>query len=148
MVAIGSDHGGYKLKEEIKKYLKEKNIEFKDFGSENEERVDYPDIASKVAKSIQLKETEKGILICKTGIGMSIAANKYKGIRCALCYNEETAKNSRVHNDSNILALGADQYTENEAIVMVRIWLASKYEGERHKYRLDLIEQIEKENMK
>ncbi len=148
MIAIGSDHGGYSLKEEIKRYLEEQNIECEDFGSESEERVDYPDIASKVAKSIQSKESEKGILVCRSGIGMAIVANKYKGIRCALCYNEETAKNSKVHNNSNILALGADQYTKNEAIAMVRIWLASEYEGERHQYRLDLIEQIEKENMK
>ena len=148
MIAIGSDHGGYKLKEEIKKYLQEKEIKFKDFGSNGEERVEYPDIASKVAKSVQLNECDKGILICKTGIGMTIVANKFKNIRCALCYNEQTAKNSRVHNNSNILAIGADEVGESTVIAMLRIWLASEFEGGRHQERLNIIEEIEKENMK
>ena len=88
MIAIGSDHGGYKLKEEIKKYLEEKQIPYKDLGCMNEERVDYPNIAKDVAKQVQSKECEKGILICRSGIGMSICANKFKGIRCAHCHNE------------------------------------------------------------
>lgn len=96
MIAIGSDHGGYKLKEEIKKYLEEKNIEYKDLGCENEERVDYPDIAKEVALEVQNGKCEKGILICRSGIGMSIVANKFKNIRCAVCYNETSAKFSAV----------------------------------------------------
>lgn len=148
MIAIGSDHGGYRLKEEIKKYLDEKNIEYKDFGTYSEESVDYPEIAKVVAKSIQSKEAEKGILICRSGIGMSIVANKYKGIRCTPCYNEETAKYSRMHNNSNLLALGADYVSTNEAICIVRMYLATEYEGGRHDARLKMIEQIENENMK
>ena len=148
MITIGSDHGGYKLKEEIKKYFDEKNIEYKDLGTFSEESVDYPEIAKSVAKSIQTKEAEKGILICRSGIGMSIVANKYKGVRCAPCYNEETAKYSRMHNNSNLLALGADYVSTSEAVCIVRMWLATQYEGGRHNARLEMIEEIEKENMK
>ena len=148
MIAIGSDHGGYKLKEELKKYMDEKNIEYKDCGTMSEESIDYPNIAKKVAMAVQSKECEKGILICRSGIGMSMCANKYKGIRCAVCYKEETAKYARMHNDSNILALGADYITTNEAICIFRMWLATEFEGGRHEERLKLIEEIENENMK
>ena len=148
MIAIGSDHGGYKLKEELKKYMDEKNIKYKDCGTMSDESIDYPNIAKDVAKSVQSKECEKGILICRSGIGMSMCANKYKGIRCAVCYKEETAKYSRMHNDSNVLALGADYITTNEAICIFRMWLATDFEGGRHIERLKLIEEIENENMK
>lgn len=148
MIAIGCDHGGYKLKEEIKKYLEEKEIEYKDLGCINEERVDYPNIAQEVAKEVQAKKCEKGILICRSGIGMCITANKFKGIRCVLCHDEFTAKYSRLHNDGNILAIGADAVTENEAICILRMWLATEFEGGRHKERIKLIEKIEDENMK
>lgn len=148
MIAIGSDHGGYKLKEEIKKYLEEKEIEYKDLGCESEESVDYPNIAKKVAKEVQTNNCEKGILICRSGIGMSICANKFKKIRCTPCYNEQTAKFSRMHNDSNILALGADYVTTSEAIRILRMWLATEFEGGRHEERLKIIEEIENENMK
>lgn len=148
MIAIGSDHGGYKLKEEIKKYLEEKEIQYKDFGTMTEERVDYPDIAREVSKSVQSKECEKGILVCKSGLGMSIVANKYRGIRCTPCHNENAAKYARLHNDSNILALGAEEITVNEAICILRMWLATEYEGGRHENRLEIIRNIEKENMK
>ncbi len=148
MIAIGSDHGGYRLKEEIKKYLDEQQIKYKDLGCLNEERVDYPNIAEKVGEEVKNKKCEKGILICRSGIGMSICANKFKGIRCALCHDEYTAKYSRLHNDSNILALGADAVTENEAICILRMWLATNFEGGRHEERLKIIEQIESKNMK
>ncbi len=148
MIAIGSDHGGYKLKEEIKKYLDEKQIKYKDEGCMNEESVDYPNIAKAVAKQVQSKACEKGILICRSGIGMSICANKFKGIRCAPCHNEYTAKYSRLHNDSNILAIGADDVTVNEAICIIRMWFATEFEGGRHEERIKLIEKIEEENMK
>ncbi len=148
MIAIGSDHGGYILKEEIKKYLDEKQIEYKDFGSVGEERVDYPDIAKEVAKAVSSGKFESGILICRSGIGMSIVANKFKGIRCTLCHNEHTAKYSKLHNNSNILALGADELTTNEAICILRMWLATEFEGGRHQERINLINKIEKENMK
>ena len=147
-IAIGSDHGGYRLKEEIKKYLDEKDIEFVDFGCEGEEAIDYPDIASKVAKAVQSGKCEQGILICRSGIGMSVVANKFKGIRCALCHNEYTAKYARLHNDSNVLAMGADDLTTNEAICILRMWFASSFEGGRHIERLELIKEIEDKNMK
>ena len=116
MIAIGCDHGGFKLKEEIKKYLDEKGIKYIDYGCMNEERVDYPNIAKEVALSVQKGKAEKGILICRSGLGMSIVANKFKGIRSTPCYNEETAKFSRLHNDSNVLALGADYVSVIEEI--------------------------------
>ena len=148
MIAIGSDHGGYQLKEEIKKYLEEKDIKYVDCGSFSEERVDYPDIAKAVAKKIQKKECNEGILICRSGIGMSIVANKFKGIRCAKCDNEEEAKFSRMHNNSNVLALGADYINVSEAICIVRAWIATEFQGGRHEERIKIIEEIEKENMK
>lgn len=148
MIAIGCDHGGYKLKEEIKKYLDEKEIPYKDLGCMNEERVDYPNIAKEVAKLVESKECERGILICRSGIGMSIVANKFKGVRCALCHDEFTAKYSKLHNNSNVLAMGADAVSTNEAICILRMWLATEFEGGRHEERIKLIEEIEKENMK
>ena len=148
MIAIGSDHGGYKLKEEIKKYLEEKEIEYTDCGTFNEESVDYPEIAKAVSLEVQNKECEKGIIICRSGIGMSMVANKYKGIRCAKCNDEEEAKFSRMHNNSNLLALGADYIDVNKAIRIVRTWIATEFEGGRHESRVKMIEEIENENMK
>ena len=148
MIIIGSDHGGYKLKEEIKKYLEEKEIKYKDLGTYEEESVDYPDIASKVSQEVQKNRENQGILIGRSGIGMSIVANKFKGIRCALCHNEYTAKYSRLHNNSNILAMGADDVDINEAIRILRMWLATNFEGGRHEERIKLIEEIEDKNMK
>lgn len=147
-IAIGADHGGYKLKEEIKKYLEEKEIEYRDFGTNSEERVDYPVIAKDVCKSVQNNETDLGIVICKTGYGMSIVANKFKGIRCAACYNEESARFAKAHNDINVLALGAEYVSTNEAICILRMILATEFEGERHTARLNMIKDIENENMK
>lgn len=148
MIAIGSDHGGYKLKEEIKKYLNEKEIKYKDYGTMNEETVDYPNIAKEVAEAVQSNKCDSGILICRSGIGMSIVANKFKGIRCASCHNEYTAKYAKLHNNSNILAIGADDVTINEAICILRMWLATEYEGGRHEERLKIIKEIENKNMK
>ena len=148
MIAIGSDHGGYKLKEEIKRYLEEKEIEYEDCGTFSEDRADYPEIAKTVTLEIQNKQCDKGILICRSGIGVSMVANKFKGIRCAPCYQETSAKFSRMHNDANVLALGADYVTVNEAICIVRMFLATEFEGGRHQYRIDLINEIEDKNMK
>ena len=148
MVVIGSDHGGYKLKEEVKKYLEEAGIEYEDVGANSEESVNYPEFAEKVAKKVQNKQAETGILICRSGIGMSIVANKFKGVRCAPCYNETTAKFSRMHNDANILGLGADYISVNEAICIVRMFLATPFEGGRHAERVNLISEIENKNMK
>ena len=148
MIAIGCDHGGYKLKEEIKKYLEETGIEYDDCGCNSEESVNYPDIAKKVAKKVLTKECEKGILICRSGIGMSIVANKFKNVRCAKVNSEEEAKFSRMHNDANILAIGADYNSTEEAIRIIRIWIATEFEGGRHQTRVDIINDIENENMK
>ena len=136
------------IMKEIKKYLEEKEIEYEDCGTFSEESVDYPEIAKAVATEIQNKQCDKGILICRSGIGMSIVANKFKGIRCAKCDNEEEAKFSRMHNDSNVLALGADYIETNEAIRVVRMWLATQFEGGRHAERIKIITEIENENMK
>ena len=148
MIAIGSDHGGYKLKEEIKKYLEEKEIEYIDCGTFNEESIDYPEIAKAVALEVQNRECEKGIVICRSGTGMCMVANKFRGIRCAKCNDEEEAKFSRMHNDANVLALGADYVTVNEAICIVRMFLATEFEGGRHQERIQMIDEIENENMK
>ena len=148
MIAIGSDHGGYKLKEEVKKYLDEKGIEYKDFGTYSEDRVDYPNIAKEVSKAVQEKKCNRGILICRSGYGMAMVANKFKGIRSAPCFCEEAARFSRLHNDTNVLALGADYVTVGEAIAIVRMWIGTEFEGGRHKERLDMVEEIENENMK
>ena len=148
MIAIGSDHGGYKLKEEIKKYLEEKEIEYTDCGTFDEESVDYPEIAQAVSSEVQDGHAEKGIIICRSGIGMSIVANKFKGIRCAKCNDEQEAKFSRMHNNANVLALGADYMDTSKAIRIVRTWIATEFEGGRHETRVNMIEEIENENMK
>ena len=148
MIAIGSDHGGYKLKEEIKKYLEEREIEYTDCGTFDEERAEYPEIAQALASEIQSGQAEKGIIICRSGIGMSMVANKFKGIRAAKCNDEEEAKFSRMHNNANVLALGADYIDINKAVRIVRTWLATEFEGGRHEERIKMIEQIENENMK
>ena len=148
MIAIGTDHGGYKLKEEIKKYLEEKGIEYKDFGTYDGERTDFPIYAEKVCKSIQNKECDKGILLCTTGSGMQIVANKFKGIRCVACSNEEYAKQAKEHLNANVLALPAGYINVSEAVAMIRVWLGSEYLQGRYNERLNLIEEIEKENMK
>lgn len=148
MIAIGADHGGFKLKEVIKNYLQEKNIEVKDYGTYSEDRVDYPNIAKAVATAVQSGECEKGILICRSGYGMSMVANKFKGVRSAPCFEETAAKFSRMHNDANVLALGADYITENEAICITRMFIGTEFEGGRHTDRLNIIKEIENENMK
>ena len=148
MIAIGSDHGGYQLKEEIKKYLEEAGIEYKDFGCDSEERTDYPVFGEPVIKAVQSKEFEKGILICGTGFGMTILANKFKGIRCACCWIEEVAKLLKAHNIANIIALPGSFINISESVFILRAWLGTEFMGGRHTERLQMIEEIEKENMK
>ena len=148
MIALGSDHGGYKLKEEIKRYLEEIGIEYKDFGTYSEERADAPVYASKVCESIQNKECDKGILICKTGSGMAMVANKYKGIRCAPCYSVETAKQAKEHLNINVLALPAALIGTSMAINVIRTWIASQFLEGRYEERLQMIREIEDKNMK
>ena len=148
MIAIGCDHGGYKLKEEIKKYLEEIGLEYKDFGTYNEERTDYPIYAKDVAKAVSNGECESGILICRSGHGMSIVANKYKGVRAASVTNEDDARFAKADDNINVMTLGADCLETNEAIRIMRTWIATEFKGGRYQERIDMIEEIEKENMK
>ncbi len=148
MLVIGSDHGGFELKQVIIQYLEEHGIQYEDEGTYYKETCAYPDIAKKVCKKIVNREATRGVLICRSGYGMSITANKFKGIRCVPATTEELAKLSRMHNDTNVLALGADYLDYGEAIRILRIWLATPFEGGRHLERLQMIEEIEKENMK
>ncbi|BCN32817.1 ribose 5-phosphate isomerase B [Anaeromicropila herbilytica] len=141
MIAIGCDHGGFALKQEVIKYLEEHKIEYKDFGCYNEEPCDYPVFAKNVAESVVNKESDKGILICGTGIGISIAANKIKGIRAALCHDCFSAEATRLHNDANILAMGARVIGSGHAIKIVDTFLNTDFSGdERHINRIKLIE--------
>lgn len=141
MIALGSDHGGYELKQEIKKYLDENGIKYKDFGCDSLEACDYPDFAKAVAQSVSKGECEKGILICGTGIGISIAANKVKGIRAAVCTDCFTAEATRLHNDANILALGGRVVGAGLAIKITDTFLNTKFSGdERHVRRISKIE--------
>jgi ribose 5-phosphate isomerase B len=143
-IVIGCDHGGFELKEVIKKFLSnEMKVTPDDVGTFSNDSVDYPDIGIKVAKKVQSGEFERGILICGTGIGMSIVANRFPKIRAALCHDTYTARMSREHNNSNILAIGGRITEENLAKEIVRIWLASKFQGGRHQRRLDEITDME-----
>ena len=142
MIALGCDHGGYELKQEIIKYLEEKNIPYKDFGCHSTEAVDYPIYARMVGKAIQTGDCEKCILIFGTGIGISIAANKMKGIRAALCTDCFCAEATREHNDANILALGGRVVGPGLAVKIVDTFLNTEFShAERHQKRIDLIEE-------
>lgn len=143
MIAIGSDHGGYLLKEEIKKHLKEKGYEFKDFGTDSTDSCDYPVYAEKVCRAVQSGECEKGILICGTGIGMSMCANKCKGIRAAVCGDHFSAEFTRKHNNANVLCLGARVIGAGVAMQLVDIFLTTEYEGGRHEKRVEMMMQLE-----
>ena len=141
MIALGCDHGGYELKQEIIKYLEEKKIPYKDFGCDSTQSVDYPIYARKVGRAIQSGECEKGILICGTGIGISIAANKMKGIRAALCTDCFSAEATRQHNDANILAMGGRVVGPGHALKIVDTFLNTPFSGdERHMRRIRQIE--------
>ncbi|OXT05733.1 ribose-5-phosphate isomerase [Thermohydrogenium kirishiense] len=144
MIALGSDHAGYELKIEIAKYLKEKGIEYIDFGTYGTERVDYPIFALKVANEVASGKCEKGILFCGTGVGISIAANKVKGIRAVVCSEPYSAALSRAHNNTNILALGSRVVGLELAKMIVDQWLNTPYEGGRHQKRIDQISKIER----
>lgn len=143
MIAIGSDHGGFILKEQIKKILQQNNIEFKDYGCFDEKSCDYPDIAKEVCQKINEHICDKGILICGTGIGISIAANKIKNIRAALCSDIFSAKYTRLHNNSNVLCLGARVIGVGLACEIVDTFLNTDYEGGRHDLRLEKITKLE-----
>lgn len=142
-VAIGSDHGGVNIKEEIKDLMKTLGIDFEDVGCACNDSVDYPDYALPVAEKVAKGEVDRGILICGTGIGMSIAANKVKGIRCALVHDLFSAKATREHNDSNVLAMGERVIGPGLAREIAQVWLESEYEGGRHEKRVAKITAIE-----
>lgn len=139
-IAIGSDHGGYEYKEQIVSHLKEKGYECVDVGTYSTDSCDYPVIARSVTTKITTGEADRGILICGTGIGMSIVANKVKGIRAALCGDTFSARASRAHNNSNVLCLGERVIGINLAMDILDIWLESKFEGGRHQRRVDMME--------
>ena len=143
LVAIGSDHGGFNLKEEIKKMFVEQNIQFQDLGTHSAESIDYPEIAQKVGQAVVSKECTCGIIICGTGIGVSIAANKMKGIRAALCHDVFSAQMSREHNDANILTMGERVIGPGLACLIVSTWLKTEFAGGRHGRRVDKISQLE-----
>ncbi len=142
-IAIGSDHAGFKLKEEIKKFLEEKGIEVKDFGTHSEERVDYPDYAIPLAESVAKGEEDFGILICGTGIGMSIAANKVKGIRASLVSDVYSAHSAREHNNANILCMGGRVLGVELAKEITNAWLNASFTGGRHERRIKKIAEYE-----
>ncbi len=143
MIAIGCDHGGYELKKFLIKHLEEKGIEYKDFGCDNTDSCDYPEYGHAVAKSVASGECEKGIVICSTGIGISIAANKVKGIRAALCTNSLMARLTREHNDANVLALGAYIVGPQLAVDIMDTFLSTDFSnGERHVRRVGKIENV------
>ncbi len=140
-VIVGSDHGGFNLKNAIVSELKEKGVDITDFGPESDDSVDYPDFAKPLAEKVAAGEYDKGILICGTGIGMSISANKVNGIRCALVHDTFSARATREHNDSNILAMGERVIGKGLASDIVDIWLNTEFEGGRHEKRVRKIEE-------
>lgn len=144
MIAIGSDHGGYALKEHIKAYLTSKGITCLDVGCNSPESCDYPIFGKAVGEAVASGQCEKGIVICTTGIGISISANKVKGIRAALCADSFTAEMTRRHNDSNVLAMGAGVVGVNLADRIVDVFLSTEFEGGRHERRVNLMMDIEK----
>ena len=138
-IFISSDHAGFKLKEDIKMHLKKKRISFNDLGPKNDVKVDYPDYAHKVAKKVKIGKKNVGILVCGSGIGMNIAANKHKNIRAAQCFNLKSAKLSRLHNDANIITLGSRLLTKKIALSCISAFLNTRFEGGRHSKRLKKI---------
>ena len=148
MIAIGCDHGGYKLKGEIIKYLEEIGLEYKDFGTYSEERTDYPIYAKKVANAVSTGECDKGILICRSGAGVTMVANKFKGVRAANLVSEDEARFAKADDNINVMALGGDYIETDEAIRITRVWIATEFKGGRYQERLDMVTEIEKENMK
>ena len=143
MIVIASDHGGYALKQELMAHLKEKGVEFEDIGTYSEASCNYPEYAERAARGVAEGKYEKGILVCGTGIGISIAANKVKGIRCCACSDCYSAKMSRAHNDANMLALGARVVGTELGRMIAQTFLTSEFEGGRHQRRIDQIAAIE-----
>jgi ribose 5-phosphate isomerase B len=138
-IFISSDHAGFKLKEEIKSHLSKKKLSFQDLGPFNDDRVDYPDYAHKVARKVKANKSNVGILVCGSGMGMNIVANRHKNIRAAQCFNLKSTKLSRLHNDANIITLGSRLLTKKLAINCVNTFLNTKFEGGRHSKRIKKI---------
>jgi len=145
MIVVGSDHGGYELKQAVLEVLRSRGLECTDLGTDGSDSVDYPDFAAKVAGAVSRGEAESGVLICGTGIGMSISANKFTGIRAALVHDEFTAQMAKEHNNANILVMGGRVLTLEQGKKFVEIWLDTQFEGGRHQNRLDKIAAIEKQ---
>ena len=144
-ISTGSDHRGLHQRKIIGQTLAELGHEWVDLGTMTEEPCDYPDIAKKLGKSVTSGETSMGILVCGTGIGMSIAANKVRGVRAAVCVDEATAELSRKHNDANVMCLPGDNFDDDQLKQMVKTWLASEFEGGRHERRINKVAEMEKE---
>ncbi len=142
-IAIGSDHGGYELKNSIVEFLKNKKYAVEDMGTHSRDACDYPLIGFEVAKAVAEGKADKGVLICKTGVGMAIIANKLRGIRAAACYDKEMARSSVEHNDCNIIVLAADYTDTDKAIEILKVWLEAEHAGERHARRVKQIKEIE-----
>ena len=138
-IFISSDHAGFKLKEDIKSFLKKRKYSFIDLGPNNDNRVDYPDYAHSVAKKVKINKNYRGILVCGSGMGMNIAANRHKNIRAAQCYNAKSTKLSRLHNDANIITLGSRLLSKKNALNCVSVFLKTKFEGGRHSKRIKKI---------
>ena len=148
IIAIGSDHGGFRLKEELKPVLEELGLEVRDIGVHEEKPADYPDIACQVAELVAAGTATRGVIIDGAGIGSSMAANKVPGIRAALCYDKASARNSREHNDSNVLTLGGRLLTRTQAEEVLRTWIATPFAGGRHQARVQKIMDIEQRYLK
>jgi ribose 5-phosphate isomerase B len=142
-IAIGSDHGGYELKGGLVKFMKEEGYDVKDLGTHSKESCDYPLIGFEVAKYVASGKADRGVLICKTGVGMVIIANKVHGIRAAACYDADMAKSSREHNDCNVAVLAASYTDEKKAKEILKAWLTAKHAGDRHARRVEQIKDIE-----
>jgi ribose 5-phosphate isomerase B len=138
-IFISSDHAGFQLKEDIKSHLSKKKLSFQDLGPFNDDRVDYPDYAHKVARKVKVNKSNVGILVCGSGMGMNIAANRHKNIRAAQCFNLKSTKLSRLHNDANIITLGSRLLNKKLALSCVNIFLNTKFEGGRHSKRIKKI---------
>lgn len=145
-IAIGADHAGFEVKEKIKRQLEEMNLEVEDLGTVSNDSVDYPDFGAKVGREVASGNADEGIVVCGSGIGIAIAANKIHGVRAAQAWNEETARLARQHNDANVLSIGARVTPEEEIPKIVRAWLDAKFEGGRHAGRVAKISRLEQNN--
>lgn len=146
-IALGSDHAGFELKEKIKEQLKELGLQFEDFGTTSCDACDYPDYARAVAQSVSQGKCSWGILCCGSGIGVSIVANKIRGIRAALCHDEQDASTSRKHNDANVLCLAGRRTTPDQCAKIIKEWVSTDFEGGRHQRRVDKIEKVRGQEM-